>query len=67
MRSSSKVGASRQLIDVSLREKETCKADVLLVASLDDEGKVAVSEQEMTHAASKIAEILNQTSILRAA
>src|SRR3569832_709900 len=46
-------------IDVSLREKEITKADVLIHMTLDDAGVVHVSDAEMEHAAKRIADILN--------
>lgn len=54
-------------VDVSLREKDTHKADVLLFATFDDEGRVSVSEEEIIGAARKIADILNRTSTPREA
>lgn len=48
------------------REKEVVKADVLIVASMDEEGRVTVSEEEMRNAAEHIAQKLN-TSERRAA
>lgn len=47
-------------VDVSLREKEYGKADVLLLATLDEEGKVSISDAEMQQAARKIANVLNK-------
>ena len=46
-------------VDVSMREKETYKADVLLVASLDTEGEIVISESEMKSVAGKVAQILD--------
>lgn len=53
-------------VDVSLREKEIGKADVLLHATMDNEGKVAVPEAEIEHAARRIADLLNQANRLAA-
>lgn len=46
-------------LDVSMRDKEEYKADVLVRAALDDDGIVAVNESELQDAASKIAAVLN--------
>lgn len=46
-------------MDISLRAKEIGKADVLVQASLDANGNVAISDEEMTRAADKIAAVLN--------
>ncbi|OHB18476.1 MAG: hypothetical protein A2854_04315 [Parcubacteria group bacterium RIFCSPHIGHO2_01_FULL_56_18] len=54
-------------IDVSLREKEAVKADVLLLASFGKEGEAVVSEEEVLSAARKIAERLNARHLSRAA
>jgi hypothetical protein len=53
-------------VDVSLREKEITKADVLLHASMDEEGKVSVSEEEMSYVAQRIADVLNRANRLAA-
>lgn len=53
-------------VDVSLREKEMGKADVLLHVAMDDEGKVSLSEAEMKYAAHRIAEVLNRANRLAA-
>jgi hypothetical protein len=54
-------------IDVSLQEKESLKADVLLLASFDKDGGAIVGEEEAAHAAAKIAERLNAAPLSRAA
>lgn len=46
-------------VDVSAREKELCKADVLLNARLDSEGLVVIDESEYTRVAIAIANKLN--------
>jgi hypothetical protein len=53
-------------VDVSLREKEIAKADVILLATMDEEGKVSLSKEEIDHAARKVAEILNRANKLAA-
>lgn len=42
-------------VDVSMREKEDFKADVLLSARLDEEGHVSVSDRELSEAANQVA------------
>jgi hypothetical protein len=54
-------------IDISLREKESYKADVLLLATFADDGRAIVSDQELTSAAHIIAEKLNAEPFSRAA
>lgn len=53
-------------VDVSLREKEITKADVLLHATMSEEGKVMVSDEEMAYVAQKVAEVLNRANRLAA-
>lgn len=47
-------------LDVSMREKESLKADVLLVASMDEDGKIHIDERELLAAAKKIGDLLNR-------
>ena len=54
-------------VDISLREKESQKADVLLIASFDKAGNAVVSEGEMLGAASQIAAKFNEKLHRRAA
>lgn len=54
-------------IDISLREKVTGKADVLLLASFDKDGAAVIDEKEMTDVAHKIAARLNASPLARAA
>jgi hypothetical protein len=54
-------------LDVSMREKESYKADVLLVASLDEEGNIVVDDEEIKHVAAKIAAKIDASPEQRAA
>ncbi len=49
-------------IDISLHEKSGHKADALVVATLDKEGRVIISDEEMAKAAKDIARRLNAKS-----
>ena len=53
-------------LDISAREKEVHKADVLLKAGMDNEGRVVIPDAELQQAAKNIAGILNQRSRLAA-
>lgn len=52
-------GSKIVTVDISMREKETTKADVLLVASMDEEGRVLIAANEMQQVAEKIATLLS--------
>jgi hypothetical protein len=54
-------------VDISMREKEAFKADVLLIASLDEDGRVVIDEREMDRVAHEVADRLNQGHMRRAA
>lgn len=49
-------------VDVSMKDKETYKADVLLQVGLDTEGNLVVDQKEMQKIAHDIAHILNSGS-----
>lgn len=52
-------GNNRVTLDVSLRDKDSFKADVLLKATIDEDGEVEVSEEEINAVAGQIAYRLN--------
>lgn len=52
-------GNARVTVDVSAREKDIFKADILLHATLDRDGRVVITDEEMSRAAENIAGILN--------
>jgi hypothetical protein len=54
-------------IDISLKDKEGHKADVLVKVAFDDEGRPQVNTQDVASAAVEIASRLNQGSARRAA
>jgi len=47
-------------VDVSMREKEYYKADVLICARMGDDGEVSVDEEELQHAAEACARKLTE-------
>lgn len=53
-------GSRMVTIDISMQRKETTKADVLIVASMDKDGHVTVSDQEMQSAVAQIANELSR-------
>lgn len=48
-------GGRRVTVDVSMREKESYKADVLLIVDMDEEGNVVVSPDEIEQVSKDIA------------
>jgi len=50
----------RVTIDISLKEKESHKADVLMFVELDEEGRVTITPEEMRHVAENVARQLNE-------
>ena len=60
-------GSKIVTLDVSMREKETTKADVLLVASMDEDGRVLIDAREMQQVAEKIATLLSAIPARKAA
>jgi hypothetical protein len=54
-------------IDVSLRDKESYKADILVNVTLSNEGEISIDEKEMQHCAEQIATLLNAEPFKKAA